>query len=193
MARAAVAGGARMAAPPAAPRRHHLPRQAGVRHAGSFKTRARPSWADESEPAKVTYDLLFSNDTKFPEEIRSNPFVARLLADQGWSQEAEILNGRLAMLGALHMTLTSVFLGDVLVQVANSPGPLVLLMPLITAASIAPRVGDEPLVPAAVRDPLMDAYNKADGPEIFTPELELAVGRLAMVAMGGFLVLAVVF
>eukprot|EP00193_Tetraselmis_chui_P022072 CAMPEP_0177775424 /NCGR_PEP_ID=MMETSP0491_2-20121128/14098_1 /TAXON_ID=63592 /ORGANISM="Tetraselmis chuii, Strain PLY429" /LENGTH=192 /DNA_ID=CAMNT_0019293999 /DNA_START=152 /DNA_END=730 /DNA_ORIENTATION=+ len=153
---------------------------------------ARPSWADESEGGKITYDLLFDDKIEFPEKVRSNPYVARFLADQGWTAEAETLNGRFAMLGALHMTLTAPFLGDVLVQVANSPGPLALLLPLLTAASIAPRVGD-PLVPTSARDPIMDAYKNADGPEYFTPELERAVGRLAMMAMGGFLTLAVIF
>ena len=46
----------------------------------------RPPWADETAGGKVTYDLLFAEDTEFPPAVRENRFVARLLADQGWTR-----------------------------------------------------------------------------------------------------------
>ena len=70
------------------------------------------------------------------------------------SKASETLNGRLAMLGALHMTITQAFLGDLLVQVANTPAPLFITIAFVTFGSLAPRVG-EPLVPVGTRPPKM--------------------------------------
>ena len=144
------------------------------------------------KPCSPRYDLFFSEEAKLPESISSNEYFTRLLADQGWTEAAETLNGRAAMVGALHMTLTAPFFGDVLVQVANAPTPLATLLPILTFASMAPRMGNA-LVPASVRDPIMEQWKAVDGPKIFTPELERAVGRLAMAGLAGYVALAILF
>jgi hypothetical protein len=106
----------------------------------------------------------------------------------GFRELPELINGRLAMLGFASGALAEVFgAGSVLKQAGTAPQPVVAVFALIVAASIIPVVkGKEGDYAKSLDDFQLPK-------EVFSKDMELVHGRLAMVGLFALFTLEALF
>lgn len=103
----------------------------------------------------------------------------------GFKELPEIINGRGAMLGFLAAAVAEIFSGGtVAAQLSAAPRPVLVILGLIVAGSIAPVLrGTSP----EQIERLQEEYGIPG--KVFTAENEIVHGRLAMVGLGTMLAL----
>jgi len=148
-----------------------------------------PDWLPEQ--AVPVLDFLNSDSFKLQESEVYSKYLKTYLENKyvvqftGFKKDAEIINGRAAMIGFVAAAGAEIFgAGSFLSQLSKYPQPVLVILALITAGSVIPVVkGTE----GAYLSSLRDQYTLPEG--WFTENLEKVHGRLAMLGLSGLLAL----
>lgn len=146
------------------------------------------------EAARPALAFLSAKDFKLEDSAVYKDKIAPLLAKDvvkqatGWKELPETINGRLAMTGFATGALAEIFgAGSILRQAGLAPQPVVAVLALIIAASVIPVVkGKEGDYSKSLDDFQLPK-------EVFSKEMELVHGRLAMLGLSGMIVLEAIF
>jgi len=143
---------------------------------------------------KKVFTLLTSTSTTpadiIPEKYLENEYAKAFIAEVGYTEYAEKLNGRLAMLGFV-MYLGN--MGDILNKIADAPLSVIIAAVLVNGSSLIPIVNPKGFIPEGVKDTVMTQYKEQGLEDLLTPELEQLHGRFAMLGMTGLILLAAIF
>lgn len=154
-----------------------------------------PEWL----PEQGVTALEFLNSTTFDiketalYQNRLKPYLDNetFTKSTGWKELPESINGRAAMLGFVAGALAEIFgAGPLLLQFSKSPQPVLIVLALIIVGSVVPivKVGQLPEGSKGdYLDSLKDTYSVPEG--VFTEPLERVHGRLAMLGVGGLVLL----
>jgi len=148
---------------------------------------AVPEWVPEQ--AVPVLDFFNSDNFKLQESELYTKYLQTYLENKyvvqftGFKKDAEIINGRAAMVGFVAAAGAEIFgAGSFLAQLSKYPQPVLVILALITAGSVIPVVkGTEGAYLASLRD----QYTLPEG--WFTESLEKVHGRLAMLGLSGLL------
>ena len=140
------------------------------------------------------FKFLGSTDQTGPgsELLFVEKYGETLYRESGWTDTAELINGRLAQVGFV-MALMNTFNGDVLDMMARSPLVVFLVGASITGASLVQVAQPKGYFPDGLIDATMKAYEGAGLNEVFNATSEKVNGRAAMVGMAVFLATATIF
>ena len=124
-----------------------------------------------------------SNDEKVVFDTSEVPWTAWV--KRFHLKEAELLNGRAAMVGFLAGTGAVFVEGDVLTQLAKHPLWTLGVVAAIAQAQVitAEQPAGTTMIPDSVKRPVLDAYVSMGGEKFFSSEAEKANGRAAMIGM----------
>ncbi|XRA97604.1 carotene biosynthesis-related protein CBR [Pycnococcus provasolii] len=157
---------------------------------------AVPAWVPDVPELKKALTFLAGTDgaSEIGNKILVEKYGKTFYEQMGFTEWAELLNGRLAQLGFLaychHM-----FDGDVITQAAAFPNTLGVAIQIvaITAASLVPVVDKTAgYIPDNVQKPVMEFYEK-NLSGVFPETSERVNGRAAMLGMAALVALGVVF
>lgn len=155
------------------------------------KVRA-PEWVPE--PIVPALNFLNAQDFKLQESNFYKQYLAKyaendwVVQSTGFKPIPESINGRAAMLGFVAAAGAEIFgYGPVIGQLSFSPQPVLVILALVTAASIIPIAKG---AQGNYLDSLKDTYSLPEG--VFTEANERVHGRLAMVGLGSMIFLELV-
>ena len=167
----------------------------GIMEAASGDSTSLPDWLPDSPEVRQVFKLLQGEDMGMTKKILVEKYGETLYQWSGWGKEAELLNGRAAMIGFLAGTGAVFVEGDVLSQLAKHPLWTLAVIAAIAQAQVI--VAEQPagtsMIPDSVKKPVLDAYVAAGGEKFFSSEAEKANGRAAMIGMLVLLVFGALF
>lgn len=167
----------------------------GIMEAASGDSTSLPDWLPDSPELRQVFKLLQGEDMGMTKKILVEKYGETLYQWSGWGKEAELLNGRAAMIGFLAGTGAVFVEGDVLSQLAKHPLWTLAVIAAIAQAQVI--VAEQPagtsMIPDSVKKPVLDAYVAAGGEKFFSSEAEKANGRAAMIGMLVLLVFGALF
>lgn len=167
----------------------------GIMEAASGDSTSLPDWLPDSPELRQVFKLLQGEDMGMTKKILVEKYGETLYQWSGWGKEAELLNGRAAMIGFLAGTGAVFVEGDVLSQLAKHPLWTLAVIAAIAQAQVI--VAEQPagtsMIPDSVKKPVLDAYIAAGGEKFFSSEAEKANGRAAMIGMLVLLVFGALF
>ena len=166
-----------------------------IMEAASGDSTSLPDWLPDSPEVRQVFKLLQGEDMGMTKKILVEKYGETLYQWSGWGKEAELLNGRAAMIGFLAGTGAVFVEGDVLSQLAKHPLWTLAVIAAIAQAQVI--VAEQPagtsMIPDSVKKPVLDAYVAAGGEKFFSSEAEKANGRAAMIGMLVLLVFGALF
>lgn len=148
--------------------------------------------ADAPAEVKDALEFLGRDNVTISDKVLVERYGETFYEATGFTETAEVINGRLAMLGFMAY-IGAVFTGDFLTQLAEHPLFVTLLVATVSGASLVPIVKPEGYMPASVKEPLDKALGALPVEAVFTPVSERINGRAAMVGVAAVLGLAVLF
>ena len=167
----------------------------GIMEAASGDSTSLPDWLPDSPEVRQVFKLLQGEDMGMTKKILVEKYGETLYQWSGWGKEAELLNGRAAMIGFLAGTGAVFVEGDVLSQLAKHPLWTLAVIAAIAQAQVI--VAEQPagtsMIPDSVKKPVLDAYIAAGGEKFFSSEAEKANGRAAMIGMLVLIVFGALF
>ena len=167
----------------------------GIMEAASGDSTSLPDWLPDSPELRQVFKLLQGEDMGMTKKILVEKYGETLYQWSGWGKEAELLNGRAAMIGFLAGTGAVFVEGDVLSQLAKHPLWTLAVIAAIAQAQVI--VAEQPagtsMIPDSVKKPVLDAYIAAGGEKFFSSEAEKANGRAAMIGMLVLIVFGALF
>merc|ERR1719247_1316876 len=145
--------------------------------AASGDSTSLPDWLPDSPETRRIFKLLQGVDMGLTKKILVEKYGETLYQWSGWGKEAELLNGRAAMVGFVE--------GDVLTQLAKHPLWTLGVVAAIAQAQViaAEQPAGTTMIPDSVKRPVLDAYVSMGGEKFFSSEAEKANGRAAMIGM----------
>ena len=166
-----------------------------IMEAASGDSTSVPDWLPDSPEVRQVFKLLQGEDMGMTKKILVEKYGETLYQWSGWGKEAELLNGRAAMIGFLAGTGAVFVEGDVLSQLAKHPLWTLAVIAALAQAQVI--VAEQPagtsMIPDSVKKPVLDAYVAAGGEKFFSSEAEKANGRAAMIGMLVLLVFGALF
>ena len=158
------------------------------------------------EGAKSVFGFLQSRTVRLEREgfLFGDIFADAIIRQAGFTPLAETINGRVAQLAFPLVLANMASHGDALTQLAAHPLLALMLSGAVTLATLPPvfdaKTDDRrqaavvrALVPAAIRDQLLDVYRSSPLQDVFTAKAELTNSRAAMLAMGVLVGFAALF
>ena len=156
-----------------------------IMEAASGDSTSLPDWLPDSPETRQVFKLLQGEDMGLTKKILVEKYGETLYQWSGWGKEAELLNGRAAMVGFLAGTGAIFLEGDVLTQLAKHPLWTLGVIVAIAQAQViaAEKPAGTAMIPDSVKQPVLDAYVNMGGEKFFSSEAEKANGRAAMIGM----------
>lgn len=163
--------------------------KAEVETVGAPSALKAPEWLPEQ--AAPVFAFLTSDDFSITESAVYTQYLKKYVEDEyfvqstGFKALPETINGRAAMIGFLAGAGAEIFgAGPLMGQLSRAPQPALVIMALVTAGSIIPIIkGAKGEYLASLRE----TYTLPEG--VFTEALERLHGRLAMLGVGGLILL----
>merc|ERR1711903_66424 len=166
-----------------------------IMEAASGDSTSLPDWLPDSPETRQVFKLLQGEDMSLTKKVLVEKYGETLYQWSGWGKEAELLNGRAAMVGFLAGTGAVFVEGDVLTQLAKHPLWTLGIVAAIAQAQViaAEQPAGTSMIPDSVKRPVLDAYVSMGGEKFFSSEAEKANGRAAMIGMLILLAFGAVF